>query len=138
MDVEALKKQLIEDEGLTYKPYKDSRGITTIGVGRNLDDVGLSADEVFFLLTNDIERVEKDLQTFPWWSSLDPVRQLALANMRFQLGPNRFRGFKNMLYAIEIGDYQGASKEALNSDYAKQVPRRAAKVAFQLRTGKCG
>lgn len=138
VDVDLLRQELINDEGIRYKPYKDSAipPRLTIGVGRNLDDKGLSGDEIQFLLANDIEEVEKDLQTFPWWSSLDSVRQVALANMRFQLGPNRFRGFKNMLAAVSVGNFDEAAKQTLDSDYAKQVPRRAAKVAYQLRTGK--
>jgi lysozyme len=136
MDVETLRKQLNRDEGRRNKPYRCTAGKLTLGVGRNIEDVGLSEDEIDYLLSNDIERVEKDLQTFAWWPKLDPVRQVALANMRFQLGPNRFREFKKMILAVAKGDFERAAKEALDSKWAKQTPKRAARVAYQIRTGK--
>lgn len=139
MDVESLKAQLIQDEGVKSSAYRDSEGFLTIGVGHLIDSsLGgkLDDDVIEHQLKNDIERVEKDLQTFSWWPHLDPVRQVALANLRFQLGPTRFRGFKNMLTAIEKGDFETAGKELLDSLYAKQVPKRASRVAFQLRVGK--
>jgi lysozyme len=39
-----LIAELVKDEGLRLKPYKCTAGKTTIGVGRNLDDVGISKD----------------------------------------------------------------------------------------------
>lgn len=139
MDVDTLKSQLIQDEGVRSSAYRDSEGFLTIGVGHLIDSAlggKLDDDVIEHQLKNDIERVEKDLQTFPWWSYLDSVRQVALANLRFQLGPTRFRGFKKMLEAVEKGDFETAGAELLDSLYAKQVPKRAARVAFQLRTGK--
>lgn len=135
MNVQELKKQLEFEESRKSKAYKDHLGVTTIGVGRNLDDVGLSEDEIDYLLSNDIERVEKDLQSFPWWHGLDPVRQVALANLRFQLGPGRFRGFKKMIAALQRGDYEKASYHLLDSKYATQTPNRAKRIAHKLRFG---
>jgi lysozyme len=135
MDVETLRKQLTTDEGRKNKPYHCSEGYLTIGVGINLEE-GLRDHEIDYLLTSRIEEVEKDLQTFAWWPKLDPVRQVALANMRFQLGPNTFREFKKMILAVAKGDFERAAKEALDSKWAKQTPKRAARVAYQLRTGK--
>jgi lysozyme len=57
---------LVKHEGIRNKPYEDSVGVLTIGVGRNLDDVGLSHDEIYYLLKNDIRRCEKELDnSFP-------------------------------------------------------------------------
>lgn len=50
--IEQLIKDLILDEGLELKPYKDSVGKLTIGVGRNLDDRKLTIKEMDFLKSN--------------------------------------------------------------------------------------
>ncbi len=93
MDLALLKDQLRADEGERLKPYKDSVGKLTIGVGRNLDDVGLSTSEVDVLLTNDIDRVLRDLtKQMPWWVGLSDNRQLVLASMAFNMGINRLLG----------------------------------------------
>ena len=55
MNLADLRDQLIIDEGLRLRPYRDSVGKLTIGVGRNLDDVGISNDEAMVLLDHDIE-----------------------------------------------------------------------------------
>ncbi len=45
-----ITKQLIIDEGMRKKPYQCSAGFWTIGVGRNLEDRGLTGDELKQLL----------------------------------------------------------------------------------------
>ena len=55
MNLDALEQQLIEHEGLELDMYKDTMGIATIGVGRNLEHVGLRNEaEARFLLRSDI------------------------------------------------------------------------------------
>lgn len=50
-----LAKALIEHhEGRRAHPYTDTTGNLTIGVGRNLSDRGLSADEIDLLFANDL------------------------------------------------------------------------------------
>lgn len=44
-DMAMLLSELSRDEGRRLKPYLDTVGKTTIGVGRNLTDVGISEDE---------------------------------------------------------------------------------------------
>ena len=50
MDTDKLLSDLVRDEGLRLRPYADTVGKTTIGVGRNLTDVGISHDEALALL----------------------------------------------------------------------------------------
>src|SRR3990167_3936709 len=104
-----LLGQLIVHEGLRLKPYMDTVGKITIGVGRNLSDNGISRGEAMTLLNNDVDEVIADLATFPWFLTLDPVRQRVVADLRFNLGPERFRGFKRTLRAFSAGDYQVAA-----------------------------
>jgi len=133
---EQLVIDLIRDEGLKTKPYTDTEGFLTIGVGRNLDDVGLSQDEIRYLLSNDIERVIYELDNVaPWWSGMTEARQIALANMAFNLGITRLSKFINMLSALEAGEYERAAKEALDSKWATQVGARAYRIAEQIKEG---
>ena len=78
-----------------------------------------------------------DLSTFQWFGGLDPIRQRALVDMRFQLGPIGFRGFSRMIAAVAAGDYARAAVEALDSDWFRQdTPARAARVSSMLETGR--
>lgn len=132
----AFKEMLILDEGLKLKPYKDSLGVLTIGVGRNLESRGLSRDEAMILLHNDIEAVLEDAgKFFPWIEALDLPRQFAFLNMLFQLGAPRLSRFYGMIDALQKRDWERASAEALDSLWAKQTPNRAKKVAEIFRTG---
>lgn len=131
-----LIAQLRRDEGVRSHPYMDTVGKLTIGVGRNLDDVGLSDDEIDYLLANDIKRASKGLlKALPWVSSLDPVRRRVLVNMAFNLGVQGLLGFKNTLRMIEHGNYEGAAEGMLNSKWARQVGKRSLRLAKAMRTG---
>ncbi len=136
MNIEQMKTELVRDEGLRLKPYKDTVGKLTIGVGRNLDDVGITEEEAGYLLENDIGRAMADLdRNVPWWRSLSDARQRAMINMCFNLGWPRLSQFQNMLAALEAGDYERAAIEALDSRWARQVGSRAARVAAQIMEG---
>ena len=75
------------DEGLRLKPYRDTVGKLTIGIGRNLDDVGISEAEAKYLLSNDLDRTISDLDKYMlWWQTLDTPRRRVILNMAFNLG----------------------------------------------------
>jgi lysozyme len=131
-----LINHLIVDEGLKLKPYHDTMGKLTIGIGRNLDDVGITKDEAMLLLEHDVDSAIKDcLALFSNFNQLTERRRAVLANMMFNLGKNRLAAFKNMRVRIAAGDYAGASKEMLNSLWAKQVGDRAVRLADMMRNG---
>lgn len=131
-----LKDQLVRHEGLRAFPYRDAVEKLTIGVGRNLDDVGISRDEALYLLDNDISKARQNvLNAFPWASDIDGVRQDVLVNMCFNMGLGRLRGFMKMLDALRINDWQRAAREMLDSHWAQQVGDRAKELAQQMITG---
>ena len=133
---ECLIRNLIGDEGLVLRPYRCSAGKLTIGVGRNLEDTGITEEEAAMLLQNDIAGVLDDLdRNIPWWRRLARPRRLALANMAFNLGWPRLSGFQKMLAALKAGDGEQAAAEALNSRWADQVGTRAKRIASQLKKG---
>lgn len=135
VDRAALRDQLMEHEGLRLRVYRDSVGIETIGVGRNLRDRGITREEAMLLLDHDIDECVADLESFAWFNRLDSVRRLAVIDLRFNIGPTRFRGFRRMLDALERDDYRGAAAEMGASHWATQVGRRAVRLIQQMRTG---
>ena len=131
-----LMDQLSKDEGFKTQPYKDPAGKLTIGVGRNLEDNGLSEREVRILLMNDIDRVITELDTnYPFFVTLNDVRQEVLVNMCFNLGLPKFMGFKKMLEAVKIKDFKTAAEEMKNSKWFEQVGERAVRMCKQMESG---
>lgn len=136
MDRRALVRELIVDEGLRLKPYLDTVNKISIGVGRNLTDVGISETEAMYLLDHDIDRtVSGLLNAVPWWVDLDAVRQRVLANLAFNLGVGGLLTFHDTLRAVANGDYPRAADEMLSSLWARQVGDRAKRLAAMMLTG---
>lgn len=132
-----LTEMLVEHEGLRLKPYRCTAGKLTIGVGRNLDDRGITPDEALYLLRNDIEISRKELSaSFPWFDGLDSVRQSVLIDMCVNLGLARLKGFRNTLALIGVGKYEAAAVEMLDSKWAQQVGRRAQRLSGMMATGR--
>lgn len=131
--IEMIKRH----EGLRLWPYKDTEGVLTIGYGRNLDDIGISEKEAEILLQNDIMRAEDDLhQVLPENRTMDIARYNVLVNMMFNLGINRFKGFKRMIRAVKEKNYEKAAEEMLDSKWAGQVKGRATELAEIMRKGE--
>lgn len=131
-----LHEMLIKHEGLKLKVYKCSAGKATIGVGRNIEDLGISKEEAMILLENDVLRCFNELNGFDWFNSLDAVRQDAIINMVFNLGLTRFLTFKKFIAAITIKQFEQASEEMLDSLWAQQVGSRAFELSQMVRTGQ--
>ena len=129
-----VKVQLVGHEGLRLKPYRDTVGKLTIGVGRNLDDAGVTEDEAKVLLDNDVTRVWKSLtNALPYFGSLDDDRQHVLIDMAFNLGLAGLANFKRMLAAVEARDFSLAAREMLDSKWASQVGQRAKTLAAMMK-----
>ena len=133
-----LLEMLKRHEGVKSHVYLCSAGYETIGVGRNISKsgMGLSDDEVDYLLENDIERVIKELSSeYPWFNTLDDVRKDAMIDISFNLGATRLRGFKRALAAMEVADYKTAAKEFLDSKWSRDVKGRATELCYMIEMG---
>ena len=105
-----LLDQLVLHEGLELLPYKDSLGIETIGIGRNLEHRGLSEEELthlgkdisdicewgitkeqaYYLAERDIKIVEKEVcEAHSCVVELDEIRQRVIIDMAFNMGVPR-------------------------------------------------
>lgn len=137
MNKQKLVEQLEVHEGLRLKPYKDTVGKWTIGIGRNLEDKGITQGEARMMLNNDIDEFVRKLESnVPVYNRLSDCRQNVLVNMTFNMGIGGLKTFVNMLNYLQVADYHGAAKEMLNSKWAIQVGNRALELAEQMRTNE--
>lgn len=134
--IDDLKAMLRRHEGVRLKPYLDTVGKTTIGIGRNLDDVGISDAEADFLLSNDIVRIQAEAERFPWFAGLNDARKVVILDMVFNLGLTRFRDFQKLQGALSRGDYAEAAWEMEDSAWARQTGGRAYELAQIMKTGE--
>lgn len=135
-----LLESLTRDEAYRQFAYRDTEGKLTVGIGRNLEDKGITTEEALYLLLNDVGEAEADLDRFlPWWRDMSGPRQEVLLNMRFNMGlGNKSRGllsFQKTLAHMKAGRYEQAAQEMLSSRWAKQVKGRADRLARQMETG---
>ena len=136
MNRKDLIDQLTKHEGVELMPYKDTEGLLTIGIGRCLDRIGISQDEAEYMLANDINNTQRALfEACPWMEDLDPVRQYAFVNMAFNIWVAGLLKFNNTLSYAKQGRWEECAFEALDSKWARQVGKRSAEIAEQLRTG---
>jgi len=136
---EKLLEMLKRHEGVESHVYRCSAGYETIGVGRNISKsgLGLSDDEVDYLLENDIVRVIKELSLeYPWFKNLDDVRKDAIIDIGFNLGATRLRGFRRALAAMDAADYKTASLEFLDSKWSRDVKGRSTELAYMIEMGE--
>ena len=140
MDSERTRKLLIRHEGTDAHAYKDSRGILTIGVGRNVQKnsgPGLREEEIEYMLQCDLASHHRELEAhIACYRALDDVRQAVLLDMRHNLGLTGLLAFKNMLKALAAGDYQEAASEMLRSVWSIQVKQRAQRLARMMNSGQ--
>jgi lysozyme len=132
-----LIEQLKIHEGMKLKPYKCTAGKLTIGIGRNLEDVGISEDEASMLLRHDIQEATRQLlHAFPWMGDFNDARISAMINFTFNVGIGTVKKFENTLSYMQSGDWDKAADEMMDSRWARQVGNRALEVTEQIRTGK--
>ena len=137
MNYDILLEQLKDFEGLELKAYQCTAGKTTIGLGRNLDDYGITEEEAYYLAKNNIYELEDELdRAIPWWTQLDDARQRALINLAYNVGTTTLLKFKKTLQYLEDGSYEEAAKEVLDSRWADQVGRRAIFISNVFLTGE--
>ncbi len=130
---------LVGDEGKRLKPYTDSRGFLSIGIGRNLTADGIRDDECSLMFRNDVTAASHDALTL--FAKIeyipDPVRAGVIEQLVFNMGLSKVLGFVNMLAALKAKNYDEAADQLLNSRWANEVqPERSQRLAEQLRMGR--
>jgi len=135
---EKLLDMLMLHEGLELKPYQCTADKTSIGVGRNLQDLGISEDEAKYLLNNDVDRILKEVEHWTFLEKLNDVRQAVILDMVFNMGVSTFNAntWVKTFAAIQDEDWEKAANEMLDSKWAKQVGQRAIRLSQMMRKGE--
>lgn len=138
-----LIKKLIEDEANRQFAYDDKTGKSvtrgsmiegkvSVGIGRNLEDVGLRQDEIHYMLNNDLNEVEDQAKKFYWYWALSDNRKIVILSMIFNLGLAGFEKFKKTIHYIEDEQWSDAANEMMDSEWAKQVGVRAYRLSQMM------
>lgn len=134
-DLTRLEQTLIKHEGFRDKPYTDSNGVLTIGIGRA--GAKLSFDEALYLCRNDIAKAFECASKHHFFWHLNKVRKEVIVEMIFNIGYSGFLKFEKMIEALGVHNYQKAAEELLDSTWAIQVGLlRSQSMANRLQTGK--
>lgn len=135
-ELNATEAYIHDEEGYRAKPYRCTSGALTIGIGYNLD-AGMPFDEAVLLMRHRIDKIRRALlERLEWFPKLNEARQAALLSMAYQMGLSGLLGFRRTLATMASGDWEKASREMLNSKWARQTPERAQRTAYIIRYGK--
>ena len=125
-----LIKNIKESEGFVEHVYNDSLGIPTIGFGFAIKDLILDEDIAEQILVRKVKKlVDRVDKKFDWFNLADDSVKEVVVEMCYQLGLAGFSKFKKTISYIEKKNYYEASKEMLDSKWAKQTPNRAKKLS---------
>jgi len=143
-----LEAQLAVEEGKRALMYDDATGKTflkgmtlqgnlTAGTGINLM-TGFDPDELEYLELNRITKARIFLTPYPWYAAQDEVRQVALADLAFNLGLRGLLGWPKFLADLSAKDYPSAVAEIRsNTIWVGQVhPARANRIEQMILTGQ--
>jgi lysozyme len=145
-----LIPDLEAQEGVRLKPYRDSRGVWTIGVGHDLQVdptlypqlahlivVGITQAQCDSLLAADIGHVTSQFGVLiPWWQTLAPLRADVLVNIAFNVGVGEFMTWHHTLDYAQAGLWISCGDEIEATEpWASQVGARAQILGAQMRTG---
>lgn len=131
--IETLEQMLERHEGYRSTIYVDSLGIETVGIGHNLHKP-LTRAAIMHILKDDITDATNDcLHAFPWFADLSHVRQWAMIDLCFNLGLPKLQTFKKFLAAMNLGHYDTAANELVDSLWFKQVGKRGPEIVGMIR-----
>jgi len=128
-DIEQIKR----DEGFRATPYKCTADKLTVGYGTNLE-AGITEHQAELLLIEQLKQNELALQrNLEFYSSAPEELQAVLHNMTYQLGISGLLKFKKTLEHMANREYKEASREMLDSRWARQTPLRAQRLSDRVR-----
>jgi lysozyme len=125
-----LTAMLKVEEGFSATVYKCSEGFDTIGYGHRCEanHPAVTVAEAEKILADDIKIALSKVEALVGKDAPQEVKEIVTA-MVFQIGFDGVKKFKGMLRAIHAKDYKTASKEMLDSKWAKQTPARAKRMS---------
>lgn len=139
-----IKAMIKRHEGVKNKPYKDSLGLWTVGVGHLIGDGKtlppdmnrtFSDEEVNAMFEEDYAAHKKYAQQIPGWSELNSTGQGALTDLTFNMGGKWYKRWPSFTNNIAQGNTEGAAAALENSKWYGQVGKRAPEVVAMVRAG---
>ena len=140
-----IMSMIARHEGKKLKPYQDSLGLWTVGVGHLIGDgKSLPADmnrqfseeEVDAMFAEDYKHHKSAAMKIPGYNNLNESGQAALIDLTFNMGPAWYKKWPNFTKSLEEGDIEGAAKNLEQSKWYSQVGNRAPEIVGLLKKGK--
>ena len=129
-DFKELIDRLKINEGFRAKVYQCTEGFDTIGYGFAIKDLELTEEEASLLLANRVAKKHLEIsKRFDWYDSMPAEVQGVIIEMCYQLGITGFSKFKKAIAHMKESEWRLASKEMLDSLWARQTPNRANQLA---------
>ena len=131
-------------EGVRTKPYKDSLGLWTVGVGHLIGDGKtlppewnreLSMAEVDELFYKDYMSHKKAAMKIPGFNLVNAKAQGALIDLTFNMGNTWFKKWPNFVKNLSEGNTVGAAASLEDSNWYKQVKGRAVTIVALIKQG---
>lgn len=138
------KKMIIHHEGIRHRPYKDSLGLWTVGVGHLIGDGKslppeynreFSNEEVMEMFEKDFQHHKQAAEKIPGYDNLNDKGQAALVDLTFNMGPAWYKKWPSFTRNLKEGDTEGAAKSLEDSKWYTQVGRRAPTIVSLIRQG---
>jgi len=140
MSEDEIKKMIAHHEGTRYRPYQDSLGLWTVGIGHLIGDGKslppewnreFSKEEVQSMFEKDYahHRAGAAANT-PNFDKMTSAMQGAFTDLAFNMGPNwiKAKGFKTLEKELKNFNTDGVVASLTNSKWAKQVGERAGHI----------
>lgn len=144
MSEEDVKNMIIQHEGIRYRPYQDSLGLWTVGIGHLIGDGKtlppswnreFSQEEVMAMFEKDYAHHNRAAQNIPGYDKLNSIGKGALTDLTFNMGPSWYKKWPNFTRAISQGDVDSAAMSLENSKWYTQVGNRAPKIVDMVENG---
>lgn len=145
MGEQEIKNMIIQHEGIRYRPYQDSLGLWTVGVGHLIGDGKslppsynreFSQEEVMAMFDKDYEHHRRAAEKIPGFNKMDTMGQGALTDLTFNMGPVWYKKWPRFSKALEEGNTELAAQSLENSKWYTQVGRRAPTITSMIENAK--
>ena len=142
--IDVIKEDLVKHEGYVTEIYLCSENYPTFGIGHMVTEndmehtwpVGtpVTDERILQVFHDDCTAACTDASALVLNFSSHPENvQRVLVNMAFNLGRSRLGKFKNMITAVNEGNYSKAADEMVDSKWYRQVKRRGEELVEIMR-----
>ena len=141
---EDVKAMIKRHEGVRNRPYKDSLGLWTVGVGHLIGDGKslppeydrtFSDDEINSMFEEDYAAHKAAAEQIPGFNNLNQTGQGALTDLTFNMGGKWYKRWPKFTKNISEGNTEEAAKSLEDSKWYGQVGNRAPEIVSMIRAG---